>query len=48
MAKVLAERLFAETRGRDCSFDELDACLHAKYAFRNLNTIKWIKKQDIK
>jgi hypothetical protein len=48
MGRLLANRLFEETRGRECTFDELDACLHAKYAFRNLNTIKWVTKKDVK
>ncbi len=30
------------------TFDEFDALLHCKYAFRNINTIEWVKKSDLK
>ena len=29
------------------TFDEYDSLLHAKYAYDNLATIKWIKKSEL-
>jgi len=46
MGRGLANLLFSDCADK-LTFDECDALLHAKYAFDNFFSVKWIKKIDL-
>jgi hypothetical protein len=46
MGRGLANLLFPDCADK-LTFDECDALLHAKYAFDNFSSVKWIKKIDL-